>query len=142
MKVFIRRNNSLPTGAELVLVDENGTETVNPITQIVDDGKTYKLPENPSNRKYWAVSKVTDVPVELTYKETKTLGPRTEGGSTKKLIDYLTDEEKATIEKLMAVAKERREAEKSKAMSPVEKARREYERKKAAYEKLLAEAEA
>ena len=142
MKVFIRRNNSLPTGAELVLVDENGTETVNPITQIVDDGKTYKLPENPSNRKYWAVSKVTDVPVELTYKETKTLGPRTESGSTKKLIDYLTDEEKATIEKLMALAKERREAEKSKAMSPVEKARREYERKKAAYEKLLAEAEA
>lgn len=141
MKVFIRKNLSTPTGAELVLIDENGTENILPIVEFVDDGKTYKLPTNPSNRKYWAVSKLTDVPTELTYKESKTLGPRTESKPRKKLEDYLTDDEKATIAAIMEKAKERREADKPAPLTPLEKARREYERKKAAYEKLMNEAE-
>ena len=142
MKVFIRKNLSTPTGAELALIDENGTENVLPITSITKDGISFILPDNPSNRKYWAISKLSDVPTELTYKESKTLGPRTESGPRKKLEDYMTDEEKATIAAIIEKAKERREADKRTPLTPLEKARREYERKKAAYEQLLSEAEA
>lgn len=150
MKYFIQLNATAKHGYELVKVDENGKEIIVALDKKTADDYLY-LPDDvvkATNRRLIGINGIKKsgaTRYELTmkeYHEPRVLGPRTESGSTKKLIDYLTDEEKATIEKLMAVAKERREAEKSKAMSPIEKARKEYERKKAAYEKLLAEAEA
>ena len=150
MKYFIQLNATAKHGYELVKVDEKGDETIVKLDKKTADDYLY-LPDDvvkATNRRLIGINGIKKANVEryeLTvkeYHEPRVLGPRTEGGVTKKLIDYLTDEEKATIEKLMAVAKERREAEKSKAMSPVEKARREYERAMAKYEKLKAEAEA
>lgn len=150
MKYYIQQSETAKHGFELVKIDENGNEIIEKLDRKTADDYLY-LPDDvvkATNRRLIGINAIKKANVqryELTakeYKEPRVLGQRTENGSTKKLIDYLTDEEKATIENLMKLAKERRDAEKSKAMSPLEKARREYERKKAIYEKLMSEAEA
>ena len=138
MKVFIRQNVSTKTGYEIVSIDELGNENVQPITDITKDGKSYILPDNPSNRHFWAISRVQDEPVELTYKESKTFGPRDNSQPRKKLEDYLTDEEKAIIEDLMNKAKARKEADKPKPLTEVEKAKIAAQKAQAKYEALLA----
>lgn len=103
-KVFVKSNPSTPTGYELV--DGNVTT---PIVKIVDDGKTLVLPVNSSNRKYWSIEKVKNGEVELTYKETRTLGPKSNAPTTPKVnrldVDakaYLSEDEYKTFQKLMA----------------------------------------
>ena len=139
MKVFIRQNVTTKTGYELVSIDELGNESVQPITDVTHDDKSYILPENPSNRKYWAKSRVGEEPVELTYKESKTFGPRGENSEPrKKLTDYLTEEEKAIMEGIWAKARERREADKPKPLTEREKLERQLAKLKeklAKYEK-------
>ena len=97
------------------VVIDNGTE-LEGVTIIKDgDREVLKLPANSANRQYVEKKLVdTKTEVELKYKETRTLGPRTGStGSTKKLIEYLTEEERKVIEDLMAKAKERMFAEKN-----------------------------
>lgn len=149
MKVFIRRNATTKTGHEMAIVDENGVENIIPLDSEFYEkksGKTWvRLPANPTNRNLWAKVDFDADQLYLeprAYREPRILGPRTESGPRKKLEDYLTDDEKATIAAIMEKAKERREADKPAPLTPLEKARREYERKKAMYEKLLSEAEA
>lgn len=150
MKYFIQLNATAKHGYDLVKVDEKGKETIVSLDKKTADDYLY-LPDDvvkATNRKLIginAIKKSGATRYELTvkeYREPRVLGPRTESGPRKKLEDYLTDDEKATIAAIMEKAKERREADKPVPLTPLEKARREYERKKAAYEKLMSEAEA
>lgn len=100
----IIKDETTKTGFALV----DGDITL-PIDELVDDGKTLKLPKNSSNRTYYSLKKVTEGHDELTYKETRTLTVK--GDAKPKQApweDYLTDEEKSTLEILKAVAEQRR----------------------------------
>lgn len=146
MKVYINNSIHSTTGYEIVIKDDEGliVET-KPIETIVDDGKTLKLPENPSNRKYFNLAKVeaADGIVELTYKETIKLGTREPGESKKPLEDYLNDEDKALYLALVEKAKTARaEAHKKVPMTDIEKATAAVERARAKLEKLMAQAAA
>jgi hypothetical protein len=139
MKVYIRQNATTKTGYELVSIDELGNEVVQEIEKTYpNEPYTLVLPSNESNRKYFNSKKVEAAggEIELTYKESKTLGPRENGSPRKKLEDYLTDEEKSIIANIMAEAKKRKEADKPKPLTELEKAQREYEKAKARWEKL------
>lgn len=115
--------------------NEDGTFTSTVLSTVPGEPYTLKLPENPSNRKYFNSKKVDAAggEIELTYKESKHFGARTNGSSStstapkKALKEYLNDEDKAIFEALIAkaVANRTKELELAKA--------------KAAYEKALAE---
>lgn len=90
-------------------MEDNGTITE--LNELVDNGKTLKLPNNSSNRKYCSVEKALKG-ITLDYKETKTFGPR-ENSSTPKttktsnapklneLVELLTDDERKIYKELM-----------------------------------------
>lgn len=113
MKVFIRQNVSIELGYEVVSIDELGNEIVQPIVKKVTDNKGdwYILPENPSNRKCISGNKIKDG-LELVYKESKVLGPRTESAPRKGLEEYLEGEDKELYLKLVEKAKTNRDAAK------------------------------
>ena len=76
--------------------------------------------------------------LELTFKESRSLGPREGNSPRKSLADYLTDEEKAIYDGLMEKAKARREeANKKPKLTEKEKIERAIER----YKRKLAELE-
>lgn len=141
MKVYILKGESA-TGYILRVVNDDG---------IIDDYKiertypgeptTLVLPENPSNRKYFSSKKVDNSDegyIELTYKESRSLGPREGNSNRKSLVDYLTDEEKVIYEDLLTKAKMRRDEERKKPkMTEKEKIEKAIER----YKKKLAELE-
>jgi hypothetical protein len=87
------------------------------------------LPENPCNRKYFNSKKVDKAngSIELTYKESKTFGPRdpnaTPKAPTKGWVEYLTDEEKALYEQLKAKAESRAKVAALKAQIAADQAR-------------------
>ena len=141
MKVYINNSMHSTTGYELVIKDDNGliVETKD-IETIVDDGKTLKLPENPSNRKYFNLAKVeaADGIVELTYKESIKLGSRTDEPKEKKpLEDYLEGDEREMYLALVEKAKKNRaEANKRVPLSPKEKLQREVARLQAKIAKM------
>ena len=146
MKVYINNSLHSTTGYELVIKDDDGliVETKD-IETLVDDGKTLKLPENPSNRKYFNLAKVeaADGIVELTYKESVTLG-------TRSWMSYLTKEElenlemaEQTLEDMRTEYKRnataRRENEKNVPLSPKEKLQREVARLQAKIARMESE---
>lgn len=143
MKYFITHNSQTPTGYQMTVVNDDGQETFVPIEKTVLEKKTginwLVLPENPMNRKLINPAKVDKLgKVELTYKESIVLRPRDNSQPRKKLEDYLTDEEKAIIEDLMSKAKARKEADKPKPLTEVEKAKIAAQKAQAKYEALLA----
>lgn len=90
-------------------MEDNGTITE--LNELVDNGKTLKLPDNSSNRKYCSVEKALKG-ITLDYKETKTLGPRDDSSTPKtpktsnapklnELVELLTDEERKIYKELM-----------------------------------------
>ena len=93
------------------------------LTKVVHENKTGKdwivLPENSSNRKVVDLAKVTEQPLELNYRETRVIGPR---GSGKKLEDYMTPEERATVDAIMAACRERKLADKPQPKTELQKA--------------------
>lgn len=96
-----------------IVVD--GDKTLN-INTIIKDGdrEVLKLPENSANRKYVDKKAVDEQKtIELDYKATRTLGERNATGSAKKWTEYLTAEEKKTVDDIVKKAKERYEAEKN-----------------------------
>lgn len=143
MKVYIRQNATTKTGYEIVSINDDGQEICQAIENTVLEKKTnvnwLVLPENAANRKLINPAKLEKANgfIELTYKESKVLGPRENASPRKKLEDYLTDEEKAIIADIMEKAKERREADKPKPLTPVEKAKRELERAQAKLDELM-----
>lgn len=117
---IITRSTNSTTGYALELYEDGVLTTTLTIDEIVDGGKTLKLPTNPSNRKYFSIRKVEEAggEIELSYKETIKLGANT---NRKALKDYLTPEEQATIDELMNRARERQEAARAAAKMPMSK---------------------
>ena len=120
MKTYITRNPESKFGYQVLFDDK-----ILDVLDIVDDGKTLKLPENPSNRKYFSIKKVEESngTIELTYKESKTFGPRTNTSTTPKVstkgwMEYLTDEEKTILDEIKTKAERR--AEKAKLLAQIE----------------------
>lgn len=101
---------------------EDGNNIVE-LTKVVHENKTGKdwivLPENSSNRKVVDLAKVTEQPLELNYRETRVIGPR---GSGKKLEDYMTPEERATVDAIMEACRERKLADKPQPKTELQKA--------------------
>lgn len=144
MKVYINNSLHSTTGYEIVIKDDKGIIVdTKPIDTIVDDGKTLKLPENPSNRKYFNLAKVeaADGIVELTYKESVTLDTRSgEPKEKKPLEDYLNDEDKALYLALVEKAKKNRaEANKRVPMTEKEKLQAKVARLQAQIAKMESE---
>ena len=133
-KTIITRNTNSTTGYAISIYEDDALTQSILIEEIVDEGKTLKLPENPSNRKYFSIKKVEEAggEIELTYKETVKLGANT---NRKALKDYLTAEEQAAIDALLNKARERQEAAREAAKKPVSKE----EKLKAKIAKLQAE---
>ena len=101
---------------------EDGDNIVE-LTKVVHENKTGKdrivLPENSSNRKVVDLAKVTEQPLELNYRETRVVGPK---GSGKKVEDYMTPEERATVDTIMAACRERKLADKPQPKTELQKA--------------------
>ena len=101
---------------------EDGDNIVE-VTKVVHENKTGKdwivLPENSANRKVVDLAKVTEQPLELNYRETRVVGPR---GSGKKSEDYMTPEERATVDAIMAACRERKLADKPQPKTELQKA--------------------
>ena len=98
-------------------------DNITELTKVVHENKTGKdwivLPENSSNRKVVDLAKVTEQPLELNYRETRVIGPR---GSGKKLEDYMTPEERATVDAIMDACRERKLADKPQPKTELQKA--------------------
>lgn len=147
MRTFIIYDEQSKTKYSLKFVDDQGNETVKTIDRFYPgEPTTLVLPENPANRKYFSTKKLEEIGddgLELTYKESKTYGPRLPGESSprKPLEDWLTEDERKVYDELMAKARERRaEAQKKPTLTPVEKAKRAYEKALEALKKAEAEA--
>ena len=104
------------------IIMEDG-DNITELTKVVHENKTGKdwivLPENSSNRKVVDLAKVTEQPLELNYRETRVIGPR---GSGKKLEDYMTPEERATVDAIMDACRERKLADKPQPKTELQKA--------------------
>ena len=137
---IIRKSTLSATGYELV-VDGN--------VVLIDktypgEATTLVLPENPSNRKYFSSKKVDAAggEVELEYKESRTLGPRSESTPRKGLEDYLEGEDKELYLALVEKAKKaREEAHKKVPLTEEEKLLRIIARETAKLEALRAKKE-
>lgn len=140
MKVLVRKNTSTPTGYELVVKADDGKETVTAITENgkgPDGPKYLKLPSNPANRQWLAISKVTGNEFELTEHVTRTI--TTERAPRKPDEDFLEGKERELFLKLKEkIRKAREEANKKPQLTELEKKLRAYEKAKATYEALLA----
>lgn len=85
-----------------------------------------KLPTNTCNRVWVSCKKVDEAPNQCVdygndAKVARVLGPRSE--QSKKLLDYATDEERATIEAILKACKERKTADKPAPKTELEKAK-------------------
>ena len=146
MKVYIRHNATTKTGYEVVSTLDNGEVVVTELNRKTTDNYLY-MPDHvvqATNRRLIGIALIEksmkdgEFEVEAKeYRAPRVLGPRDENGNHKKLEDYLTDEEKSIIANIMAEAKKRKEADKPKPLTEVEKAQREYEKAKAKLEKLM-----
>lgn len=149
MKTVVRYNEEAKYKYEVVEISDSGAETVKPIVATDPANESIlKLPDNASNRKWISVKKLEEAAgfdYELTYKESRTFGPRLPGQTAprKPLESYLTEDERKIYDDLMAKARERREeATKKPPMTELEKAKRAYERAQEKYAKMQAEEEA
>lgn len=99
-----------------------------------------KLPVNSSNRKWFSIKKVRENggKIDLTYKETKTFGPRAAGTRTpkKSWTEYLTDAEKITYEELKTACEKRKAEDIAKPKSELEKALEKVQKYQALVAKL------
>ena len=130
MKYFIKRNPMAKHGYDFVVESDDGQQTNMSIDKITPDGKSYVLPDNPSGRRYWALSKVTADVNEIPAKgNEKIIHDKQPKRTLMELGNLLTDEkDKAKWQELVKKI-ERTEL--------IAKAQAEYERSKAAYEALL-----
>lgn len=109
MKTLLRKNENTLTGYELVTINDQGLETCTPIDQFdPNNPKSLKLPENPSNRKYFSIARIGNE-IELTYKKTMTFGPRSETAPRKGLEEYLDETDRELYLQLVEKAKKNRE---------------------------------
>lgn len=144
MKTLVRKNDTTKTGYELVVIADDGKETITAITENgkgPDGPKYLKLPTNPAGRQWLAISKVTGNELELTAHVARTLNT-TERAPRKPDEDFLTGKDRETFLALKEkIRKAREEAAKKPAMTDLEKAQRAFERAKAQVEAAKAAAQ-
>ena len=135
MKVLVRKNSNTNTGYELVTINDAGKEVAVSIDKTYpNEPFTLVLPTNEANRKYFNSKKVEAAggEIELAYKESKTIGHRSESTPRKGLEEYLEGKDKEMYLALVEKAKKaREEANKKAPMSDLEKAMRAVERAQA-----------
>ena len=134
MSTIITTSTTSTTGYKLV-INDNGLVTEIDVNEFdKNNAKSIKLPENPSNRKYFSIEKIekNGGEIELTYKESIKMGER---APRMDVTDFLTederkelDEAKAKVEDLMNLAKTRREEAKKKPMTEKEKAQKKLDK--------------
>lgn len=116
---IIRKSTTSTTGYELVIV-QNGQETVHLLNdRPKNEPHTLILPENPSNRKYFNDLKVDKAggQIELSYKETRTIGPKDPTKTTTpkspkpSILEYLTEDERKIYDDLIRKAEFRMKRE-------------------------------
>lgn len=140
MSTTIIRNSTISTtGYELVVIDELGTETVQPIQSTYkNEPYTLVLPENPAGRKYMNSKKVdaSGGEIELVAINRNPDAERTY--SKKSLLEYMTPEDKELYEAIMKRARQaREEANKKVPMTEEQKLRNRIAKAQAALEALM-----
>lgn len=138
MSTIVKTSNTSTSGYEIVI---DGVATDLDWVKSKDPryARLLALPENPANRKYLQESVVlkNGGEVELTYRETRTIGPRGESTPRKPLEEYMSEEDKATYLAIIERAKKAREEACKKApLTELEKAMRTLERLKAKVREL------
>lgn len=128
----IIKSNVSKSGYSIII---NKIET--PINSVDKSGEWIILPENPENRKYIKISKLEKNGGELELTPINKSGnpqssAKSSGISLANWLDYLTPDERSTIEDLRKKGLERMN-------DPKEVARLKYEKAKAEYERLMAE---
>lgn len=141
---IIRTSTTSTTGYELVIKDELGNETVQPIQSTYkNEPYTLVLPENPAGRKYMNSKKVDAAGGEI---ELVTINRNPDAEhpvSRKSLLEYMTPEDKILYEEIMERAKKaREEATKRVPMTEEQKLRNRIAKAEAALEALLKGAQA
>lgn len=129
----------------LVVTDLDGN--VLGITSLVDDGKTLKLPANPSNRKWFNLANAQAAIAEnghcdLVYKATRTIGAGSSSVPHAKLIAYLPDDLQAEYNAIIDEARKLMEADRATrktGKTPEEKLAERIAKKKAELDNLLAQ---
>lgn len=109
---------------------------------ITKDGLCLTIPTNEANRKFYMLAKAeADIAesgrIDLTYKASKTFGPRGDKLPNEKLISYLSEDEQAEYKAIIERARARMLADKTN-VEDVDKLKAKLEKAKAQYEKLLA----
>lgn len=128
-----------------VYLVDNGIKSENPVP-ITKDGICYALPVSSSNRKWYNIKKAekefaaNNNSIYLPYKASIKLGAQGSKLPNEKLIAYLDEEDRAEYEAIIARARQAMAEDKVKPMTELEKAEAKVAKAKAAYEKLLAEA--
>ena len=139
--VTIVKDTNAPTGYALEWDDKHiAIEKCDPN----DGNPTLHLPENPSNRKFWKVSKIEKGDTTLSYKESNPTGPRS-ATLPKDWVQYLSAEDREAYNRLLAKANKAWEAaqeEAKKPLSPLEKAKRDLAKAQERIAKLQAEMKA
>lgn len=130
---------------EYVVVDLDGN--VLGTTTLVDDGKTLKLPANPSNRKWFNLANAQAAideqgKCDLTYKATRKVGSGNSSLPHAKLIAYLPEELQSEYNAIIDEARKLMEADRATrktGKTPEEKLAEKIAKKKAELDNLLAQ---
>lgn len=121
----------------------DGDKTQEIVERDPANDQVLKLPVNSSNRKWFSIKKVMENggKIDLTYKETKTFGPRAAGTRTpkKSWTEYLTDAEKVTYDGLKTACEKRKAEDIAKPKTELEKALEKVQKYQALIAKLQAE---
>lgn len=145
--------SELPLGEVnvMLILAEDGVHLVDNgedkgLAQEMPDGVCYKLPKNAANRTWFSVKKINDAKskgiseINLEYRASRKYGSIGTKLPNAKLIAYLPEDLQAEYKAIVDRAIAARDAAKSKPMTELEKAETKVAKAKAAYEKLLQQA--
>lgn len=141
--MIVLRNKATEPYGKILVDTETGTEYQ--IKHIFTDKRFpdtfwYKLPDNPTGRKYIKASLVTTDEYEVTNAtERKPSSRSTKANDEFNWQKFVTEDEQLVIDEIVNKAKARAEEAKEKANSPIEKAKRVLEKAQAEYERLMKE---
>lgn len=137
--IIIRTSTTSTTGYELVITDELGNETVQPIQSTYkNEPYTLVLPENPAGRKYMNSKKVDAAGGEMELVAINRNPGSERTYSKKSLLEYMTPEDKELYEAIMERARRaREEANKKVPMTEEQKLRNRIAKAQAALEALM-----
>ena len=107
---IIRTSTTSATGYELVVKDELGNESIQPIQSTYkNEPYTLVLPENPAGRKYMNSKKVDAAGGEIELVQINRNPDAERTYSKKSLLEYMTPEDKELYEAIMERARKARE---------------------------------